>query len=67
MAGGEGLCCGAGGSGVRLFFILTPAVIFGLLAYLIYPIFGVLVFCALIAIGYSATKARAERGEGKND
>lgn len=49
----------------RLFYVLAPAVAFGLLAGLAHPLAGLIVGCAIAGFGLQMTQPRPERGEGR--
>lgn len=50
----------------RLFFILVPALAFGLAAALFDPILGLAIGCGMAGLGVQVTEPRPERGEGRS-
>lgn len=47
----------------RLFFILCPAVLMGIVGLVVHPIIGLMLFIAFFGLGIDVTKVRPERGE----
>lgn len=54
-------------SPARLFFVLTPAALIGLIATLALSWVGLIVFIAVFGLGCQLTEPRRDRGEGFDD